>query len=266
MAILRGPFGTGYVGRLGANVGQKAGNGRYKIYAYQPDVRNPRTYSQRVQRAKFSFLGQMAGIYTDAGLVGLERQPYKSVRTAFMSLNMPNVVMGTAPDDETVNVGASAEAIKLSKGYEPAPQMLPMMTSYTNMKLSATTFYNGLDAAPDVFIYAIVVDKGIGVDDYVAQVGAIAYTNRDSSRARITAQDITVRLDGITYLGQRLTYYVYGYNMRYAGGRTGASANTLSADPDAAQLQFELTSVARNLYSKHLYSPTALAKVTHAEQ
>lgn len=266
MAILRGPFGTGYVKRLGGTVGQKAGDGKYKIYAYQPEVINPRSYGQRVQRAKFIFLGKMAGIYTDAGLVGLERQPYKSVRTAFMSLNMPNVVMGTAPDDETVNVGASAEAMILSKGYEPAPSLLPMMTSYTNMRLSATTFYNGLDAAPDVFVYVILVDKGIGVADYVAQVGSIAYTSREESRARIIAQEITVRLDGIVYQGQRLTYYVYGYNMRYAGGRVGGSANTLSADPEAVQLQFELTSVARNLYSKHMYSPTTLAKVTYAGQ
>lgn len=262
MAILRGPFGTGYVGVLGKTVGQKAGNGNYKIYAYQPEVINPRSYGQRVQRAKFSFLGYMAGMFTDAGLVGLERQPYTSLRTAFMSLNMKNVVMNAAPDDESVNVSQSASLVMLSKGYEPAPAAVPMLRAYNTLSLSGQTTYNGLSQAPDVFIGVIIIDKLIGIQDYFAQVVTATYSVRSETRASFALSDIRIDTRSLDPSSQQYTVYVYGYNMRYTGNRLSAGTNSFGFNEEATQPAFELTSAARNLYAKHLYSPTALQTVT----
>ena len=264
MAILRGPYGTGYVKRLGATVGQKAGNGKYKIYAYQPEVINPRSYGQRVQRAKFSFLGYMAGMFTDAGLVGLERQPYTSLRTAFMSLNMKNVVMNAAPDDESVNVSESAELVMLSKGYEPAPAMVPQLSAYNVLSLNGQTTYSDLSQAPDVFIGVIIIDKLIGIQDYFAQVVTATYAVRGATRASFALDNVRLDTRGLAPTGERYNVYVYGYNMRYTGNRLSAGAGSLDFAESAQQPYFELTSTARNLYAKHLYSPTALKTVTWA--
>lgn len=266
MALLRGPYGTGYVKRLGATVGQKAGNGRYKIYAYQPEVINPRSYGQRVQRAKFSFLGYMAGMFTDAGLVGLERQPYTSLRTAFMSLNMKNVVMNAAPDDESVNVSQSAELVMLSKGYEPAPKTVPILKTYNTLSLSGQTTYSDLSQAPDVFIGVIIIDKLIGIQDYSAQVVTAIYSTRGATRASFSMDDIRLDTRNLPATGETYRVYVYGYNMRYTGKRLSAGVGSLGFDEDAQEPAFELTSAARNLYAKHLYSPTALNTVAWAGQ
>lgn len=264
MAILRGPFGTGYVKRLGATVGQKAGDGKYKIYTYQPEVINPRTYGQRVQRAKFSFLGQMAGMFTNAGLVGLERQPYTNLRTAFMSLNMNNVVMNAAPDDDIVNVSQSAQSVILSKGYEAAPGVLPILTVYNKLSLTVRTAYSDLSQAPDVFIGVIIIDKLIGAQDYFAQVVTATYTTKGTTSATLSMSDITIDTRSIDPSGERYTVYVYGYNMRYIGNRLSAGASSLGFNGAGLQPSFELTSAARNLYAKHQYSPTALRFVTWA--
>lgn len=266
MAILRGPYGTGYVKRLGATVGQKAGQGKYKIYAYQPEVVNPRSYGQRVQRAKFSFLGYMAGMFTDAGLVGLERQPYTSLRNAFMSLNMKNVVMNAAPDDESVNVSQSAELVMLSKGYEPAPKMVSILRSYNTLSLNGQTTYSDLSQAPDVFIGVIIIDKLIGIQDYFAQVVTATYSTRGATRASFALDDIRIDTRALPATGETYRVYVYGYNMRYTGNRLSAGVGTLGFDEDAQVPAFELTSAARNLYAKHLYSPTALNTVAWAGQ
>lgn len=266
MAILRGPFGTGYVGRLGVTVGQKAGDGKYKIYAYQPEVRNPRSYGQRVQRAKFSFLGYMASLFTDAGLVGLERQPYTSLRNAFMSLNMKNVVMNAAPDDESVNVLQSAGLVMLSKGYEPAPATVPILRSYNTLDLNGQTTYANLSQAPDVFMGVIIIDKLIGVQDYFAQVVSATYSVRGATRASFDLENIRLDTHNLLSSSETYTVYVYGYNMRYTGNRLSAGVGTLGFDTEAQTPAFELTSTARNLYAKHLYSPTTLKTVAWAGQ
>lgn len=264
MAILRGPFGTGYVKRLGGTVGQKAGDGKYKIYAYQPEVINPRSYGQRVQRAKFSFLGRMACMFTDAGLVGLERQPYTNLRTAFMSLNMSNVVMNAAPDDESVNVSQSAQSVMLSKGYEAPPSMLPMMTVYNKLSLAVRTTYSDLSQAPDVFVGVIMIDSLIGARDYFAQVVTKTYTTKGDTSATIAPFDIELDIRSLGSSGERYTVYVYGYNMRYIGNRLSAGAGSLGFDYEGLQPSFELVSTARNLYAKHQYSPTVLRFVSWA--
>lgn len=266
MAILRGPYGTGYVKRLGSTVGQKAGDGKYKIYAYQPEVINPRSYGQRVQRAKFSFLGYMAGMFTDAGLVGLERQPYTSLRTAFMSLNMKNVVMNDAPDDESVNVSQSASLVMLSKGYEPAPATVPILRNYNTLSLNGQTVYSDKSQAPDVFIGVIIIDKLIGIQDYFAQVVTAAYSVRGATRASFAVDDIRLDTRVLPSSGTTYTVYVYGYNMRYTGNRLSVGSGSLSMGEVDSVASFELTSAARNLYAKHLYSPTALKTVAWAGQ
>lgn len=264
MAILRGPFGTGYVKRLGGTVGQKAGDGKYKIYAYQPEVINPRSYGQRVQRAKFSFLGQMASMFTNAGLVGLERQPYTNLRTAFMSLNMDNVVMNAAPDDESVNVSQSAQSVILSKGYEAPPSMLPLMTVYNKLSLTVRTSYSDLSHAPDVFVGVIIIDKLIGIRDYFAQVVTATYSTKEATSATLNLSDISIDTRGLDPTQERYTVYVYGYNMRYIGSRLSAGAGGLGFNDAGLQPSFELVSTARNLYAKHQYSPTVLRFVAWA--
>lgn len=63
---------SGFVGRMGNIVGRKGvGDTGYVVSAYQPQVMNPRTEGQVVQRTAFSMLVSLAKLFSRNLLVGL---------------------------------------------------------------------------------------------------------------------------------------------------------------------------------------------------
>lgn len=257
MAILRGPYGTGYVKRLGATVGQKAGNGKYKIYAYQPEVRNPQTLPQRVQRAKFSFLRTLAKQFTNAGLLGLEREPYATLAQAFMSLNMPKVVINGTASVAQVDVYETCPDIVLSNGYEVTPNYNINRLQAGVLTTEIRTPMMGSNAKPDGVIVVVGVDKLIGVAGYEVQIYDYGYTGTSANTWTTGDKTISVLLPGGNPASDSYSAYVWFYNYRYVGGKVRVGENEWAAVPRHDIDSIGISSPADLVGAVRRYSPTA---------
>ena len=96
-------------GRQGNNV-FSVQNGTQVVKAYQPVVSNPRTPSQRAQRAKFALAGKMSGITPNDAIVGLSGGSPRSRRAAFVrSLTLAASV--TAQGNDLVAIVPYADVV-----------------------------------------------------------------------------------------------------------------------------------------------------------
>lgn len=267
MAILRGPYGTGFVKKLGSVVGQKAGDGKYKVYAYQPEVSNPRTDAQLIQRAKFTFVTQLAAIFTDAGIIGLERQPYTTLRTAFASINLPKVQVNTAIQPNEVDVYASMAEMRVSMGVEPAPRIL--LQSFRRGVLSCDFRTNVPDGTlpPDEVIIVVCVPKVFGTPDYNAQVLRLTPTPAGSGEGykvyMAGFSDLSVVAPDIDWTTQQPFASIYAYNLRYAGNKRGYDTSAMSGDQENNENVAHLEQTMRLQYARHLYSPSSYAEIVN---
>lgn len=95
MAKQRGPFGTGYVGKLGNTVGRKGmKSGEYISSAYQPQVNQPNSDSQIVRRSGFALLTRLGGVLGRDNLIGMRATARANGRNhvaQFVSTNYPFV-------------------------------------------------------------------------------------------------------------------------------------------------------------------------------
>ena len=142
MAILRSAYGSGFVKRVGNVIGQKAGDGKYRISAYQPDVTNPKSTAQQVQRSKFSFLGKLAVILGNEALVGMSNTKYRTTQLAFISKNIANVVMQVIGDPTQVDPVLSMSRLQMSDGGVVTPQLSLDTVSESVVSVVATTQYS----------------------------------------------------------------------------------------------------------------------------
>lgn len=145
MALLRSVYGSGFVKRVGNVVGQKAGDGKYKISAYQPDITNPKSTAQQVQRSKFSFLGKLAVILGNEALVGMSNTKYRTTQLAFISKNIPNVAMQVIGDPTQVDPVITMSRLQMSDGGVVTPQLTLASVSENKVSVIAETPY-GIDS------------------------------------------------------------------------------------------------------------------------
>lgn len=265
MAILRGPYGTGFVKRLGSVVGQKAGNGKYKVYAYQPDVTNPRTDAQLIQRAKFTFVTQLAAIFTDAGIIGLERQPYTTLRTAFASINLPKVKVNTLIEPNEVDVYATMAEMRVSMGLEPSPHILLQRFKRGELSCDFRTNVPNGSLPPDEVIVVVCVPKVFGTPDYNAQVVRLTPTQIGSGEGyKIYSAgffDLNVIAPGIDWTENTPFASIYAYNLRYDGNKRGYDTSAMSGDQENNENVAHLEQTMRLQYARHLYSPSTYAEI-----
>ena len=260
MAYLRGPFGTGYVKRLGGTIGQKAGNGQYKIYAYQPDVYNPRTDAQILQRAKFTFCTQLAALFTDDALVGLERQPYANLRTAFLSLNIKQVAVNELITPNEVDVYASCPLMVLSKGYEPAPYVASMNIHRGELTADLRVAVPNSSLPPDEMIITILVPKAIGQSGYNAQVMRVACTYMQEGqgykeyRARLT--DFEVHAGDVDLTTDSPLVSLYAYTVRYESKNRTLGDSSMAGGTGLQGGLVSFNQSYRLMYARHFYSNT----------
>ena len=263
MAIQRGPFGNGFVKRLGSTIGYKIGGGKYGISAYQPEVRNPQTIPQRVQRAKFLFLRVLAKQFTNAGLIGLEREPYATVAQAFMSLNMPKVQMINNPDVVQVDVYESCPDIILSSGYFVPPVVAVSGLRAGTLEFSVSTSRTGADEKPDGVLVVIGVDKLMGVAGYEVQLFDYAYTEQNDRRWYTPNKTVAIAYPG----GDPTTYnyqaYIWAYNYRYVGGKVKLTASTFSSGSVSSAQALQMSSPANLVGAYRRYSPTHFTYVAN---
>ena len=187
MAILRSVYGSGFVKRVGNVVGQKAGDGKYKISAYQPDVTNPKSSAQQVQRSKFSFLGKLAVILGDNALVGMSNTRHRTTQLAFISKNMPNVIMQAIGDPTKVDPVLTLSRLQMSDGGVVTPQLSLSSVSESVVSVTATTQYSIDSMRPTS---AVIV--------------AFCYSelSRPGYRATVTTADYISYIDGLAKTGE----------------------------------------------------------------
>lgn len=260
MAYLRGPFGTGYVKRLGATVGQKAGNGRYRISAYQPEVFNPNTRAQAVQRCKFAFLTRLASFIGDEGLIGLERQPYTTLRSAFVSMNMPNVVV--VPDSSPVQIDYSMSSDKMivSRGILMPPTEVRAECYNGLLSLRVGTFVDANHYVPGECVAVVLVPTAFDKEGYRALVMRHVYDGAGGSgRDRVAYATFDDYQFTEPYIPtQEVTYdiIVLAYNFVYSRNKGVWFIEGVDSGIGDDVVRVEVREVKRMLYSAHEYSGT----------
>lgn len=182
MAILRSVYGSGFVKRIGNVVGQKAGEGKYRISSYQPEVVNPRTTPQQVQRSKFSFLGKLAVIMGDSAIIGWSNTKYRTTQLAFISRNMPNVKMDILGDPTQVNPTLTMPAMMLSDGGLITPSLELSATNESTINVIARTAY-GMEANRPTSVIIVAV--------------CLTEVSRPGYRASVAEYDYTKDMDGV---------------------------------------------------------------------
>lgn len=261
MAIQRGPFGNGFVKRLGSTVGYKLGGGRYGMSAYQPEVRNPQTLPQRVQRAKFYFLRTLAKQFTNAGLIGLEREPYAQVAQAFMSLNMPKVTMISSPSVVQVDVYETCPDIMLSSGYEVTPLVVTTALDRGELTFSVMTSKTGAENKPDGVVVVVAVDKMMGVSGYEVQLYDYGYDLQDNRRWYTSDKRVTCVWPGGDVTTMDFRAYIWAYNYRYVGGKLKLGVNTWGSASLWGGTAISMSSPAGVVGAYRRYSPTVFTEI-----
>lgn len=192
MGILRSAYGSGFVKRVGNVVGQKAGDGKYRISAYQPDVTNPKSTSQQVQRSKFSFLGKLAVILGNEALVGMSNTKHRTTQLAFISKNIPNVVMQVIGDPTQVDPVLSMSRLQMSDGGVVTPRLTLVSDSENVVNILAETPYSMDSMRPTSVVLVAFCYSELSRTGYRATVATADYVEFDEGNARIDKLKLNV--------------------------------------------------------------------------
>lgn len=139
MAKLIGIIGTGR-GRLGNAVLCKGDNGATFARTYQPQVRNPRTYAQRLQRAKMNLAGQFAKLVETEFLSAMGMGNGRNNRSAFVSNILKKAIASTdVSDSSKYNAVIAGEDVKFSNGAENLRTSVTTTLNASNVTLVATS-------------------------------------------------------------------------------------------------------------------------------
>lgn len=217
MALQRGPFGSGYIKKLGQTVGFKAGGGEYGIRAYQPEVTNPRTAAQTSQRARFNWCAKMAAVLGNDALVGLSNQRERTVRQAFSAININRVQMDVLTNPEQVDAFMSAMAMRLSMGSVVTGAPVLTSKSHNTMTILPESFYGQEAERPDELLVVVVVVDRLADDGYRAAWVRIPYTTFENGIASAENQDLQVTAEISTQEGYKQECVAYFYNVKYNG-------------------------------------------------
>lgn len=175
MAILRSAYGSGFVKRVGNVIGQKAGDGKYRISAYQPDVTNPRSTAQQVQRSKFSFLGKLAVILGNEALVGMSNTKYRTTQLAFISRNIANVAMQVIGDPTQVDPVLTMRLLQMSDGGVVTPQLSLEIGSESVVNVTVGTAYSIDSMRPTSVVLVALCYSELSRPGYRATVATADY-------------------------------------------------------------------------------------------
>lgn len=192
MAILRSVYGSGFVKRVGNVVGQKAGDGKYKISAYQPDITNPKSTPQQVQRSKFSFLGKLAVILGNEALVGMSNTRHRTTQLAFISKNIANVVMQVIGDPSQVDPVLTMGRLQMSDGGVVTPQLSLTGVSNSVVNIAAATPFSIDSMRPTSVVLVAFCYSELSRPGYRASVATADYVKYDDGLAKIDELELSV--------------------------------------------------------------------------
>ena len=192
MAILCGPYGSGFRKRVGQTVGQYIGNGQYRISQYIDKIINPKTVPQQVQRSKFSFLGKLAVILGNEALVGMSNTKHRTTQLAFISKNIPNVVMQVIGDPTQVDPVLSMSRLQMSDGGVVTPRLTLESVSESVVSVTATTPYSIDSMRPTSVVLVAFCYSELSRPGYRASVTTANYISFDDGSAKTDALNLKV--------------------------------------------------------------------------
>lgn len=262
MAKIRGPFGTGYVKRLGNTVGRKLGGGEYGIFAYQPEVINPRTTKQTDQRAKFNFCVKMAVVFGDEALAGLSNLHYKTLRNAFTARNIANVAMAPFGEPGEVQPEISARALRISAGgvVNPSPEVNAGSDGF--VMVTPVTQYGIESNRPDEIVIVAICTNVMTQNGYRAAMARVPYESFVDGQA--SAEEVKLLVDvgsGETPVGG-FNVVVYCYNVKYNVSDVRFRYGGLRAGGTAEEPTFGSTDTLRTLSRGTNFSNTIVRLTT----
>ena len=192
MAILCGPYGSGFRKRVGQTVGQYIGKGQYRISQYIDKIINPKTVPQQVQRSKFSFLGKLAVILGNEALVGMSNTKHRTTQLAFISKNIPNVVMQVIGDPTQVDPILSMRRLQMSDGGVVTPRLTLECVSESVVRVTATTPYSIDSMRPTSVVLVAFCYSELSRPGYRASVTTANYISFDDGSAKTDALELNV--------------------------------------------------------------------------
>lgn len=256
MALQRGPFGSGYIKKLGQTVGFKVGGGEYGIRTYQPDVANPRTSAQTSQRARFNWCAKMAAVLGNEALVGLSNQRENTVRQAFTALNIDRLQMDSLINPDQVDALGSAMNIKLSMGSVVWASPVLTSSAHNAIKIHPEAFYGQEANRPDEVIVVAVLVGRIQEEGYRAAWIRIPYTKFTDGIASADDVEMLVSMPMSSTQGYTQECVVYYYNVKYNSNTVRYSYGGLQAVKQGEEVMIGTVDIMKRLARGDKFSAT----------
>lgn len=211
-------------GRLGGYVLAVA-NGQQVIREYQPNVANPRTSLQRIQRAKMVLAGKLSQITGDDYIIGMA--PSKRDRRSEFVRNIIKVAQVTETNGEYV-ANIQYDDLVFSKGA-PASYLEAVITSWDQNGLTVLPSWDeNIDAVMVLAVkYDSVTKRYVSISsDIVTTSGNAAILNMGGTIAGDKAIVYCIPLRKKTTSGSATTTGVNGDNNNYEADAQWGAADT----------------------------------------
>lgn len=124
MAKLNGIIGSGS-GKVGVMVLSKGKGGQTIARAYQPQVKNPNSLPQRLQRARMNLAGKIGSVVPSSALTALGMGSNRDNRSEFSRVIIRNSTAGLVADEPTAQINPSL----ILFGRGSAPYLVSMGTA-----------------------------------------------------------------------------------------------------------------------------------------
>lgn len=238
--ILSGLGGTGR-GKAGAYVFSKGDNGLTVVKAYQPQVSNPKTNAQTLQRVKMVLCGKLSGLTPSGCLTGIGFSGSRMNRSVFLKTIL------NACRSMNVNGGQVAllypEQIVFARGAQPLMGTVSAVTlSAGKVEITNTLAPGDLAGRYGERIIAVVLQKGApipGTDptDNPISYDGVYYTDHIFSAPQqeggTVSETIAVNFPQDLQEGQLVAVYRCPFILKPSTGSTttgGFGANNLTTD------------------------------------
>lgn len=223
MAKFQGFIGSGR-GKAGNIVFSKGPNGTTIAKAYQPQVKNPRTDPQLLQRGKMNVVGQFSALCTPALLAPMGMGSKLANRSAF-TRSLLHVTTATMAEGGGVNASFAPSDVKFSRGTEELRTTAgePVVTaSSITLTLTPTNFPAELiDNYGERIVVGILDDEDNAKWDRVVYLDHIVTSD--------SAQQVTIDIAGLP-LEDGQTVVVWRLPFTLISGATGAFGMDIHID------------------------------------
>lgn len=228
MAKLIGLIGSG-CGKVGNVVLSKGDDGLTIARAYQPQVKNPRTTAQLLQRAKVNLAGQLSSLVSRDLLAPLGYGSARANRSAF-ARTLLRSTSSVLDSNEKITATIPLPSIQWGRGSALAHATIAAPTVTANLvRLSAnvTAQADELGKIGDRFIALILSDEGNTIFDAVYSTEAVYASTGEQTIDIDIAGEIS---DGHVVAIYRVPFTIadsaaYAAGLNLYGNTTNALAN-----------------------------------------